>query len=242
MPTFFKKRMTSLVAAKLCSCAKIKATNMPKVFISYRQTCDTEPQRVRAFAERLRSSGISVILDQFLLDAKAGGPREDWAKWSTDQANQTAALQTLAEIARSPPPPSLTASALSRRPAATPCSSPGPPSRSAAATALPSPTPSPTCAVALQFHPSSFIIQPFPWPPRPLTPEEERIVATLSYPTEPIAVTAIAEISGVYEPTTRSGLKLNQLHFFAGRGHDLASAIACAYCLICSSSLRFMSS
>ncbi len=62
---------------------------MPEVFISYRQTSDTERQRVRAFAERLRSSGITVILDQFLLDAKAGGPPEDWAKWSTDQANQT---------------------------------------------------------------------------------------------------------------------------------------------------------
>ncbi len=34
------------------------------------------------------------------------------------------------------------------------------------------------------------------------TPEEERIVATLSYPTEPIPVTAIAEISSVDEPTT----------------------------------------
>ncbi len=62
---------------------------MPEVFLSYRQTSDTERQRVRAFAERLRSSGITVILDQFLLDAKAGGPGEDWAKWSTDQANQT---------------------------------------------------------------------------------------------------------------------------------------------------------
>ena len=40
------------------------------------------------------------------------------------------------------------------------------------------------------------------------TPEEERIVATLSYPTEPIPVTAIAEISGVDEPTTRRALKL----------------------------------
>jgi len=39
------------------------------------------------------------------------------------------------------------------------------------------------------------------------TPEEERIVATLSYPTEPIPVTAIAEISGVDEPTTRRALK-----------------------------------
>lgn len=40
------------------------------------------------------------------------------------------------------------------------------------------------------------------------TPEEERIAATLSYPTEPIPVTAIAEISGVDEPTTRRSLKL----------------------------------
>jgi len=36
---------------------------MPEVFISYRQTSDTERQRVSTFAERLRSSGISVILD-----------------------------------------------------------------------------------------------------------------------------------------------------------------------------------
>jgi hypothetical protein len=40
------------------------------------------------------------------------------------------------------------------------------------------------------------------------TPEEDRIVATLSYPTEPIPVTAIAEISGVDESTTRRALKL----------------------------------
>jgi hypothetical protein len=40
------------------------------------------------------------------------------------------------------------------------------------------------------------------------TPEEERIVTTLSYPTEPIPVTAIAEVSGVDEPTTRRALKL----------------------------------
>ncbi|MEQ1752488.1 MAG: tetratricopeptide repeat protein, partial [Prosthecobacter sp.] len=39
-------------------------------------------------------------------------------------------------------------------------------------------------------------------------PEEERIVATLSYPTEPIPVTAIAEISGVNEPITLRTLKL----------------------------------
>ncbi|OYW71487.1 MAG: hypothetical protein B7Z37_27645 [Verrucomicrobia bacterium 12-59-8] len=40
------------------------------------------------------------------------------------------------------------------------------------------------------------------------TPEDERIVATLSYPSEPIPVTAIAEISGVDEPTIRRALKL----------------------------------
>lgn len=40
------------------------------------------------------------------------------------------------------------------------------------------------------------------------TPEEERIIATLSYPTEPIPVTAIAEISGVDEPITHRVLKL----------------------------------
>lgn len=40
------------------------------------------------------------------------------------------------------------------------------------------------------------------------TPEEQRIIATLSYPIEPIPVTAIAEICGVNEPTTRRALKL----------------------------------
>ena len=40
------------------------------------------------------------------------------------------------------------------------------------------------------------------------TAEEERIVATLSYPTEPIPITAIAEISAVDEPTTRRARKL----------------------------------
>jgi|GEM_PF-2230336 len=48
------------------------------------------------------------------------------------------------------------------------------------------------------------------------TPEQERIVATLIYPTEPIPVTAIAEISGVDETTTRRALKLltNRLCIF----------------------------
>ena len=62
---------------------------MPEVFLSYRQTSDTERQRVRAFAERLRSSGISVILDQFFLEEHPGGPNDGWDKWSSDRALQT---------------------------------------------------------------------------------------------------------------------------------------------------------
>jgi len=45
---------------------------MPEVFLSYRQTSDTERHRVRAFAERLRSNGIRVILDQFFLEVLRG--------------------------------------------------------------------------------------------------------------------------------------------------------------------------
>ena len=62
---------------------------MPEVFISYRQTSDAERQRVRVFAERLRASGISVILDQFFLEANPGGPNDGWDKWSSDRAIHT---------------------------------------------------------------------------------------------------------------------------------------------------------
>jgi len=62
---------------------------MPEVFISYRQTSDIERQRVRAFAERLRSSGVSVILDQFFLEDHPGGPNDGWDKWSSDRALHT---------------------------------------------------------------------------------------------------------------------------------------------------------
>ncbi len=62
---------------------------MPEVFISYRQTSDTERQRAWAFAEHLRSSGISVILDQFFLEDHPGGPNDGWDKWSSDRALHT---------------------------------------------------------------------------------------------------------------------------------------------------------
>ncbi|MCP5555279.1 MAG: TIR and AAA domain-containing protein, partial [Akkermansiaceae bacterium] len=62
---------------------------MPEVFLSYRQTSDPERQRVRAFAERLRSSGIRVIFDQFFLEEHPGGPNDGWDKWSSDRALHT---------------------------------------------------------------------------------------------------------------------------------------------------------
>jgi hypothetical protein len=62
---------------------------MSTVFISYRQTHDTERQRVRAFGERLRVCGVDVVLDQFLLDANPAGPNDGWDKWSSDRALHT---------------------------------------------------------------------------------------------------------------------------------------------------------
>jgi len=62
---------------------------MSQVFISYRQTDDEQRQRVRSFGERLRRCAIDVVLDQFLLDDKAGGPSEGWDKWSSDRALKT---------------------------------------------------------------------------------------------------------------------------------------------------------
>lgn len=62
---------------------------MSEVFLSYRQTDDAQKQRVRAFGERLRDAGITVILDQFFLDDNPEGPHEGWDKWSSDRAINT---------------------------------------------------------------------------------------------------------------------------------------------------------
>ena len=62
---------------------------MSEVFLSYRQTDDEQKQRVRAFGERLRAAGITVILDQFFLDNNPAGPNEGWDKWSSDCALNT---------------------------------------------------------------------------------------------------------------------------------------------------------
>jgi tetratricopeptide (TPR) repeat protein len=62
---------------------------MSVVFISYRQIDDAQRQRVRAFAEKLRSCSIKVVLDQFFLDENPAGPNDGWDKWSSDRALQT---------------------------------------------------------------------------------------------------------------------------------------------------------
>jgi tetratricopeptide (TPR) repeat protein len=62
---------------------------MSQVFISYRQTDDAQKQRVRTFAERLRDTGIDVILDQFVEDKNPAGPSQRWAQWSADRAFKT---------------------------------------------------------------------------------------------------------------------------------------------------------
>lgn len=62
---------------------------MSEVFISYRQTNDEQRQRVRAFAERLRDAGITVILDQFFDDDNPGGPNDGWPQWSSNRASKT---------------------------------------------------------------------------------------------------------------------------------------------------------
>jgi fido (protein-threonine AMPylation protein) len=62
---------------------------MSEVFISYRQTSAAERKRVRAFAERLRNCGITVIFDQFYLEEHPGGPADGWDKWSSDRALNT---------------------------------------------------------------------------------------------------------------------------------------------------------
>jgi tetratricopeptide (TPR) repeat protein len=62
---------------------------MSEVFLSYRQTDDAQKQRVRAFGEQLRASGINVILDQFFEDDYPAGPNEGWPQWSSNRASKS---------------------------------------------------------------------------------------------------------------------------------------------------------
>jgi hypothetical protein len=73
---------------------------MPKVFISYRQENEAHRQQVRGLAEllrdRLAGEGFEVVLDQFLLDQKAGGPSEGWPKWSATQVKEAGRVVMIA--------------------------------------------------------------------------------------------------------------------------------------------------
>ena len=66
---------------------------MPKVLISYRHESNAHAAQVRALAERLRDRlrplGIEIVLDQFLLEAKPGGPTEGWPKWCSKQVKES---------------------------------------------------------------------------------------------------------------------------------------------------------
>lgn len=67
---------------------------MPKVLISYRHESQAHADQVRALAERLRTRlaplGIEIVLDQFLLVEKPGGPSEGWPKWCSKQVKESA--------------------------------------------------------------------------------------------------------------------------------------------------------
>jgi hypothetical protein len=65
---------------------------MNKLFISYRSESDAHTQAVRRLGELLRARGIPVILDQFFLQEKPGGPAEGWAKWCEDCASHAKAV------------------------------------------------------------------------------------------------------------------------------------------------------
>lgn len=68
---------------------------MCEVFLSYRQIDDAQRARALAFAEKLVSCGISVILDQLYLKANPGGPPDGWPKWSSDRATRTSKVLIL---------------------------------------------------------------------------------------------------------------------------------------------------
>jgi hypothetical protein len=75
---------------------------MRSVFISYKREDDAHIARVRSFADSLRLSaeqlGIAVILDQYVDEAKSGGPGEGWEIWSENQAMLATAVLPVASV------------------------------------------------------------------------------------------------------------------------------------------------
>jgi hypothetical protein len=58
---------------------------MSSVFISYSRDSVAQEKRVLHLAQRLRSNGLSVILDQ---DLSASEPEEGWSRWSERMVKQ----------------------------------------------------------------------------------------------------------------------------------------------------------
>ena len=58
---------------------------MNKVFISYSHDSEVHKNRVQSFSNRLRESGINVIIDA---DMAPGGPPEGWLNWSQKQVEE----------------------------------------------------------------------------------------------------------------------------------------------------------
>src|SRR5262245_35147122 len=65
---------------------------MSYLFISYRHENVKHAGNVRSLAEKLKQSGISVMLDQFFLEEHPGGPDSGWAKWCADHAERSACV------------------------------------------------------------------------------------------------------------------------------------------------------
>ena len=61
---------------------------MSKVLLSYRHESSEHLAKVRDLGQRLKSSGVEVILDQFCEDENKGAPNEGWASWSSAQVKQ----------------------------------------------------------------------------------------------------------------------------------------------------------
>ncbi len=70
---------------------------LPSVFISYRQLNAAQRLRVRDFAERVRGSGIDVVLDQFYKEATPGASDDGWTIWSENQAEDTEKVLIIAD-------------------------------------------------------------------------------------------------------------------------------------------------
>jgi hypothetical protein len=148
-------------------------------FLSYRQISDAERQRVRALAERLRSSGISVILDQCFLEASSPS-----SATSRAPAKPSGKVRMSKSECRGCYAPIRHSKFVIRH------------SHATIADALAHLRSCPQGNDPLQFIFGDLLAR--------FTPEEERIVATLSYPAEPVTAVAIGEISGVDDSTPRS--------------------------------------